>query len=267
MPRKYNRKSVEKRVEEGCGQGRGIDYKPAIMARDFSSKGFSVQGKGWKTGREHQFLSLNEFKYFYVLEWMESVLDIREQFPLFLEETLEIAKLCGFEHPMHDGKPTTMTSDFVITVRGNIDNEEWVRTVKEVKDLQNTRVLEKLEIERRFWQSRGINWGIVTERELPGILFKNMLSIHDLHDPKSLHPLSEIDIQQIRAYLTEKVIKGEKSLSNIGEGCDTRFGLEGGTSLTVVKHLIATRQWLVDMHQPLNKQFREGLIFLTTPTI
>jgi hypothetical protein len=266
MAGKRNRKSVEKRVEEGCGQGRGADYKPTIWVRDFSSKGFSSQGKGWKTGRDHHFLSLNELRYFYVLEWMEIVTDIREQFPLFLEETLEIARLCGIEHSSDDGKPLVMTTDFVITVKKGMETEEWVRTCKTVEELQSPRTLEKLEIDRRYWQARGMNWGIVTEREIPGVLVANMMQIHDLHDPKTLYPLSEADIRQVYCFLTKEVLKGEESLIAISTRCDTHFCLEGGTSLTVAQHLIATRQWLVDINCPLNTQFREKLIFLKSPS-
>lgn len=152
-----------------------------IWVRDLSSQGFSSQGKGWKTSRDYQFLSLNELKYFYVLKWMEIVLDIREQFPSFLEETLEIARLCGIKHSSDDGKPLVMTTDFVIIVKKGMETEEWVRTCKTVEELQNPKTLEKLELDRRYWQARGMNWGIVTGREIPGVLVGNMMQIHDLH--------------------------------------------------------------------------------------
>lgn len=268
MAQRRNRKSVEKRVGEGYGEGRGGDYKPAILVRDRSPKSFSVQGKGWKTGRDHQFLNLNEFYYFFVLEWMEMVTDIREHFPLFLEETLEIAKLCDIKHSTDENdKPLVMTTNFVVTVKNGMDCEDRIRTVKTIEQLQNPRVLEKLEIDYRYWQSRGKDWGIVTKDEMPMILVDNVMQIHDLLDPKNLYPLSETDIQQVQSFLTKEVIKGEESISDIGARCDTRFYLDSGTSLTVASHLIATRQWLVNMHQPLREQFRGRLIFLKSPSV
>jgi len=41
-----------------------------------------------------------ERDYFFILEYRDSVVDIREQFPLFeLTETLAIAKESGIDHP------------------------------------------------------------------------------------------------------------------------------------------------------------------------
>lgn len=41
-----------------------------------------------------------------------------------------------------------------------------VRTIKPKDDLMDERVIEKFEIERRFWEKRDINWGIVTEEDI-----------------------------------------------------------------------------------------------------
>lgn len=216
---KRNRKDVSKRLDEGCGQGRGIDYKPAIWITDFPSQGFSVQGLGWKTRREHHLFSMSEFRYFYALEWSPIIIDIREQFPLELEETLDIAKQCGYKHPVNPntGKPNVMTTDFVVTIPGTtgIGIIDQARTVKPSGELQNQRVLEKFEIERRYWESRKINWGIVTEQDIPEVLVKNIEFLHNYFFIKNLSPLSEINIRQITAVLAKGVIQGEVSLSHL----------------------------------------------------
>jgi hypothetical protein len=48
--------------------------------------------QGWKTNRVHHFISNNELLYFFLLEWSDIVTDIREQYPLEVSSTLEIAK-------------------------------------------------------------------------------------------------------------------------------------------------------------------------------
>lgn len=264
-----NRKDINKRISEGCGQGRGADYQPAIWVPDFSSKGSSVQGLGWKTRRLHHCLSDLEFRYFYVLEWAQNVIDIREQFPLDLEETLEIAEECGYTYPVipDTGEPNVMTTDFVVTIGGTIGVIELARTVKPSSKLQNPRVLEKFEIERRYWESRNINWGIVTEHEIPEVLAENVKWLHNLFYAEELSPLSERDIRQITIVLTKGVIRGEASLRDIAAECDERLGLEPGNSLTVARHLIARRQWLIDMNHPLSTQFRKKLMLLATPSL
>jgi hypothetical protein len=264
-----NRKDINKRISEGCGQGTGADYKPVIQVRDFSSKGLSTQGKGWKTGRIHHFLSTLEFSYFYALEWSPVVTDIREQYPLPIEETLEIAKQYNISHPINPDtqEPNVMTTDFVVTTRQNMGIVNQARTVKSCHELQKPRVLEKLEIERRYWELRNISWGIVTEREIPAVLVENVKWLHKTFHTSDLSPLSEGDIYQITALLTQCVIQEKASLKNIAAECDARLGLEIGDSLTVARHLIANRKWLIDMNQPLPTQIREKLIFRASPFI
>ncbi|WP_199338107.1 TnsA endonuclease N-terminal domain-containing protein [Nostoc sp. FACHB-280] len=269
--RRKNRKDVNKRIDEGCGQGRGIDYKPAIHISDFSSKGSSLQSLGWKTRREHHLLSQIESDYFYLLEWSPIVIDIREQFPLDIKETLLIAEQCGYNHPVNPntGEPNVMTTDFVITIQGtaNVGILDQARTVKPSDKLQEKRTLEKLEIERRYWKSRNIDWGIVTEQEIPKILVKNIGLLHDCFFIEDLLPLSEILISQITTLLTKGVSEKKVSLINLTSECDYKLGLEPGNSVRVVRHLIANRKWLIDMSELLETQFRTELKFLVNPTL
>ena len=89
----------KRREKEGRGTGRGANYKPWLLILDVPSIGLATRDKGWITQREHHFMSKLEWQYFYLLEWSLIVTDIREQFPLDLEETLAIAKSLGIPHP------------------------------------------------------------------------------------------------------------------------------------------------------------------------
>ncbi len=68
------------------------------------------------------FLSDLERNYFMILEFLEDVVDIREQFPLEKEETLLIAEELGIKHPTNPTtkESITMTSDFCITLKMEI---------------------------------------------------------------------------------------------------------------------------------------------------
>jgi hypothetical protein len=46
--------------------------------------------------------------------------------------------------------------------------------VKPAAELDKARVLEKLEIERRYWQEQGIDWGIITEKDIQSVLVRNI---------------------------------------------------------------------------------------------
>jgi hypothetical protein len=51
--------------------------------------------------------------------------------------------------------------------------------------------------------------------------------------------------------LTKAVSLKNRPLRDITFDTDRRLRLEAGTSLTLVRHLIATRRWLVDMRKPI----------------
>lgn len=88
--------NTERKQQEGRGLGIGQSYKPWVTIQDFHSSGRVSRIRGIKTNRQHEFLSDLEHNYFYLLEFAENVIDIREQFPLLpLEDTLLIAKELG----------------------------------------------------------------------------------------------------------------------------------------------------------------------------
>ena len=66
--RGLTKQAIQKRWKEGRGQGEGEFYQPWLTVRDVSSRGQSNRPLGWKTGRAHRLLSLNELRYLYVLD-------------------------------------------------------------------------------------------------------------------------------------------------------------------------------------------------------
>lgn len=65
----WDENKMKRYISEGRGQGRGQDYKPWITVRDFPSGGISSRQPGWKSNRVYHFLSNNELRYFFLLEW------------------------------------------------------------------------------------------------------------------------------------------------------------------------------------------------------
>nr|WP_243458151.1 TnsA endonuclease N-terminal domain-containing protein [Sporosarcina sp. Te-1] len=122
-----------------------------MTIHDVSSKGRSTRLKGIKTNRQHEFLADLERNYFYLTEYSNLIVDIREQFPLLpLEETIIIANELGINHPTDPktGDLIVMTTDFLLTVNKGQDVTEVARTIKIKGKLLKERVLEKFEIER-----------------------------------------------------------------------------------------------------------------------
>jgi len=252
--RKTNQAVIGKRAREGRGQGKGVDYTPWLLIQDVPSQGLAHRVKGWKTQREHHFLSTLECDYFYVLEWSPLVSDIREQYPLLpLTETLAIAEDCGFRHPTdpRTKEPIVMTTDFVITIVRDTRAVDCARAIKPSAQLQSERVLEKLEIERRYWQARQIDWSIVTEREIPRPFARNVKFLHNYLDIADRLSLTKREMRDLVVLLTQQVVEGHVSLRRAAADCDKQLGFEPGTSLTVAYHLLAQRQWRVDMNTPI----------------
>ncbi|PEB48794.1 hypothetical protein CON65_25420 [Bacillus pseudomycoides] len=96
----WTEKKIEKYIKEGRGQGELNNYKPLLTIQNVSSTGNSSRLKGWKTNRRHELLSDLERKYFFIMEWVEEIIDIREQFPLNRELTYKVAEEKGIRHPI-----------------------------------------------------------------------------------------------------------------------------------------------------------------------
>ncbi|PSR36343.1 MAG: heteromeric transposase endonuclease subunit TnsA [Sulfobacillus thermosulfidooxidans] len=246
--------TIERRIKEGRGTGRGVDYKPWVLVQDVPSQGLASRVKGVKTGRVHHMLSQLEYRCFLILDWSDRATDIREQFPLLpLEETLALAESLGIKHP-RDPKtqnPTVLTSDFLITVKQGDGTGEQALSIKPSDQLARPRILEKLELERQYWTKRQVPWHIVTEHDLPLAPTKNLEWLHPYRFPDALSPLIFSEIHRVRKGLEQELLKSEP-LSLTANAVDDRLGLDPGTSLSVVRHLLATRTWRVDLSEPIN---------------
>ena len=252
-----DQKAIDRMLKQGRGRGTHEKYKPWLTVRDVPSLGKSSRDKGWKTGRPHHFLSILEFLYYLILEWSQMVTDIREQYPLLpIDDTIAIAESLGVKHPTHPRtkRLVVMTTDFYISLQNEGDSFEHARTVKYAKDLDDRRTIEKLEIERRFWEARGIDWGIVTELEIPMALAKNVDFLHDRKYPPS--SLSAMDISPIAERLTSMVVELDRPLCELTTMSDKQLGLQGGTSLGIAYYLLATRQWHINMNVPIDPDQR-----------
>jgi hypothetical protein len=258
-------KTIMRMIAEGRGQGSGQNYQPFIRTQDFPSTGQRNREFGLTTERQHEYLSGLELCYHYLVDWPKRVIDIQEQFPLFsankqspMEETLAIAKQCCIRHPTCrlTKESVPLTVDFLLTIAMPVGVVRVARDVKPSKVLLDRRTfrrtIEKFEIKRRYLKAKGIYWAIVTEREIDLALVDNIKLIHKFYFASALHPLTEDIIFQIACALTEMVQESSAPLCEVAMSCDERLGLEMGRSLTVARHLIATRQWLVDMTKPIH---------------
>lgn len=195
---------VDRYVAEGYGIGEGESYKPWLRVQDVPSRGRSRKVPGMTVNRTYHVLSDFEYQYLMVLEFSERVIDIREQYPLFpTPEAQQIAAHLGIAYPRYPGTsvPYVLTTDFLITYSDvNGQTHTAARTLKyddelaAPKNLQ--RRLEKFELERTLWASKGIDdWAVVTKGMLGRTLARNLEWLRQGGMQPQRH-LAQADIQR-----------------------------------------------------------------------
>ncbi|MEY9976745.1 TnsA endonuclease N-terminal domain-containing protein [Lysinibacillus sp. RC79] len=257
MSKRKRASKIEKWIKEGR-TGTGSEYKPWLKIQDVSSLGRSTRLKGIKTNRQHEFLSDLERNYFYITEFSDFFIDIREQFPLLpLEETLVIADELGIKHPTDPktGEPIVMTTDFLLTISNGQSVFEVAHTIKMKDELLKERILEKFEIEREYWHRKEIVWGIVTEEEIPKTMARNISYIHDYYDIRDYDVFREINVQYIEDLsisLMQRLLGTNESIRKITNEFDRDTHLPFGSAVTLFYHLLSRKIIIIDMIEPLN---------------
>lgn len=166
-------KKIIKRIEDGRGTGRLSSYKPWLYVNEVPSEGRSQRVYSHLTGRIHHVLSDLEFAVFLLLDHYSAVTDIREQFPLNRNDTLSISKEHHLWHPSQGKVNLVMSSDFLVNSASRIQPKFAIQ-VKYSEALKDPRTVEKLEIERRYWQLKKIPWFLVTEKEIDKVIISNI---------------------------------------------------------------------------------------------
>lgn len=247
MAKRNRVKDNEKLLKKSRGSGIGKEYSPWIKIQDVPSKGRVSRIKGITTGRQHELMSDMERDYFYLLDFSDGIIDIREQYPLLpIEDTLAIALELGIKHPEdpQTHEPIVMTTDFLITI--NKDNQfiDVVRTIKPKDDLLNKRVLEKYEIERQYWKRREIDWAIVTEQEINKTAAHNISFVHGYKKIEDIDSFLEISSLEIKDFIYEflkRIVDDKRSMRNICSEFDSDMHLEKGSGLSIFKYLVINK--------------------------
>lgn len=138
----------------------------------------------WR-GRQREFLSDGEWIGFQFSTMLQNVTDIREQFPLQYENskhelfsynvgyggifpgTRQIAQDLGFKHPRLNGNGRSanwvMTTDLLLTL-SRPDGSFYLLAIahKPNTSLDKERTKQLLNIERTYWNARGVEWLLIT---------------------------------------------------------------------------------------------------------
>ncbi|WP_252244011.1 TnsA endonuclease C-terminal domain-containing protein [Clostridium sp. ZBS14] len=251
----WSDKKLERYLKEGRGQGEGKDYKSWLTIQDFPSMGRCSRLLGWKSKRVHQLFSDIETRFFYLMDWEDSVIDIRECFPLLdLEDEVtdtDDLRLDIFKDK-ETGEPYVLTTSFLITLNENGKLRYIARSVKLASELDQNVSVEKYEILRRYWQSKGIDWGIVTQKEIPVTKAKNIEWVHSSLYSTEERGFLENEVIELQDLLLDSMLDSDQAIRLIMSRFDKDYNLESGSALFLFKHMIATKKIIVDMDKEID---------------
>jgi len=256
----WNEEKLKRYKSEGRGKGEGAAYKPWLNTHSITSDGRSSRLLGIKTGRIHHFFSDTQRKYFLLLDWLDkSITDIREHYPL-----LDLTKVVDdddldLRKYQDENEHYVITTTFLISkLMPNGEIVEFARSIKYASNLDNKSTLESLEIQRRFWEKKGIDYGIVTNKDINMVQVKNIewlnpiISMNYKHENKS-----DIEMMIKSRYQTEEI-----PFNKLLEAIDSDYGFEDGTAVQVFKSMVANRKVVIDFLHPINLRTKIEINFI-----
>jgi hypothetical protein len=238
-------RQIVKRFKEGRGSGSGQDYRPFLTVRDVPSTGRVHRLPSATVGRIHHLLSDLEYHVFCQLDWHMDVSDIREQFPIPRNESRRIAEKLGIAHPSVGGVDQVMTTDFIVDLDQGGRSIIKAISAKYSDELDDARVLEKLELERSYWAEKDIAYAIVTEKEIPHTLVENIKWIRPYLNSLELTPTDQKEYFAIFQELTG--LYGDQKIARLATKLDGDYNTQSGTHLSVLRHLLAQSAFSFDM--------------------
>lgn len=239
----------EKRLKTR-GKGAGSKYEPFIKVHEISSRGESFRIFGRHSSRPHHLLSRLELSAFLVFDCYHLTIDIKEQYPIPMVDSLSICQRLGIKHPQIGGKLKVVTTDLVIEMKNKLG---VAIAVKYADDLDEQRTVEKLQIEKCFWEQQGYEWKLFTEQEITPAIKENLEWLHAANQNSNdlYKDLSTFEIQQV----FERLEESKKSLSATCSLLDDSYSCEPGFHIGVMRRAIAAN--IIDA--PLNKVFRQWI--------
>lgn len=251
----FNKDKLHRYLQEGRGSGEGSNYKPWLTVQDFPSMGRCSRLLGHKTKRIHHFFSDAETRFFYLLEWEESVADIRETFPLLdIEDVIkdkDDLRLDLFKDK-ESGMPYILTTSFLITIKENGKYRYVARSIKAASELDKKISIEKYEILKRYWQGKGIDWGIITNKEIHLVKAKNIEWVHNSLYFINERGFSDAEVKEMGGLLIDSMMINNLPLRVVMINFDKDYNLSQGSALYIFKYLIASKKIVVDMETEIN---------------
>jgi TnsA-like endonuclease N terminal len=255
---KFTRKELARRISAGYGQGCGVQYRPLFEIHDVRTDGFATRPPRNLVGEgQHHLLSTVELCCFLELQWKLLTLkladdlgrgEVKEQYYLDLDETLDIAREMGVRHPMVGRTLWPVTTDLVGEAAVNGHLCMFPVTCKPVGRLTR-RAIAKLEIERRYWVRRGWSLRLFTERDVDTPLIQSLRLVWPFFSLSGVTNPPEEWRPVLTAAWRTVIETPDRSGLLLSEACsvlDASFQLLAGAAQAQLFHLIANQRIRTD---------------------
>ena len=223
----------------------------SLKVTTFSSKGRATRIFGYKTKRIHHLQSDNQLRVFLLLEWNDIVKNIEENVELkdleIIIDNVEDLRLDKFSDK-ETGQLYQLHTNFLVTTKRNNVEEQVAISVKALSEIERRTVIEKMEIERRFWKNKSIPFYVVTEKEINKQLVDNIKWVRETLIDKSIENKREL-AEHLYYFLQEN--KQEKLIDVLAE-FDDNVGAKRGTALFILRYLIGIKEIEVDMGKSID---------------
>ncbi len=240
-------KTVRDKILKGYGRGQGLNYRPWLTGHEFASRGVYTRMVGLTIPRIYVFLSRLESDLFVLYDTDPLVDDILDQYYMDLPTTLELSEKMGIKHPWSGKYYHVMTADLLF-----LKNDKWhARCVKPSYELNNPRIVDKLRLEQAYFLDAGIDWAIVTEKEINPFKVQNLRWLYYTPEIEDLIVSSSLADQCCTLFFELYIEKGHP-LPTVINCIEPLYDLPPGSGIAMLKSLIRRGRIPIDIEKPIN---------------
>lgn len=245
-------------------------YKPWVNVRQSDTYGQGQEFYCHKTGQVHSLLSRGERPIFFFLERDPTVIEIFDQYPLPILDTLKLAKKLNILHPgipserdNHGGviPIAVMTTDFLVKKRMSNSKTKLVAYSFKYKSALNpedisprsvARTKKKLELEEAFWNDNEIEFILEDENVHNPNLIYNLEFLRECYEyPEHIFVSQDLYTVVLRELTHLLTTFCDNTLRQILETLAKTLNLELHQALCLFQKAVFEFDLKVDLNTPL----------------
>lgn len=252
----WNESIFEKRIREKRGLGDGVEYKSWVSAQDFSSNGSTYRIKGVKIPRQYVLFSKTMYFIFLYLEYCDYVIDIKENFPIHDiyndENIVSGINLRKFRDKKSGLFYTQMVSFMIKALDEDGMEYEFACAVLNSSSLNKKITLESLEMKRRYYETRDIEFHVITNKDIDRNVIRNLELFREGAELIYDTSISEMEMKEFRDVLLERVRSTDDSILQVIKGFQLDFETDRGLTMNLLKNLFWTKKLFWKLKEPFD---------------